>query len=262
MSATPPPNLGVAAPSGTPPQWPDAAQLSPLPTSPSVSTAPTWPRPALWATVILLAVALALLGWNVYASGRWAARPTALERDAVRTGRLDLNRADRAQLLQLPGVGETLAGRIEAYRDEHNGFRDVEELRQVQGIGPVLVEKLRPLVFVEPFAGDEEGEPAEEPPRPAVPKRGAKNAGPGKPAATKKTDLLNEAIDINRASAEELQRLPGIGPALSERIVEARKKAPFKKVEDLRRVSGIGPKTLDRLRPFVTVGEPEPEKKD
>jgi competence protein ComEA len=262
MSASPP-NLGVAAPSGTPshspPAWPAAAQL------PLVSTtlpAATWPRPALWATVLLLVVALALLGWNAFASARWAARPTALERDAVRAARLDLNRADRVQLLQLPGVGETLAARIEAYRDEHSGFRDVDELRQVQGIGPVLVEKLRPLVYVVPFDGDEEGEPREEPLRPATPNRPAKNAGPGKPPAAKKVDQLNGQIDVNRASAEELQRLPGIGPTLSERIVEARKQTPFTKVDDLRRVSGIGRKTLDRLRPFVTVGEPELEKKD
>src|SRR5262249_38366064 len=126
--SAPPPNLGVAAPSAAgsaaPPAWPAAAQL------PLVSTslpAPTWPRPPLWATVLLLVVALALLGWTASASARWAARPTALERDAVRAARLDLNRADRVQLLQLPGVGETLAARIEAYRDEHNGFRDIDE---------------------------------------------------------------------------------------------------------------------------------------
>src|SRR5205085_9778615 len=125
--------------------------------------ATTWPRPALWASAVLLAVALVLLAWNIYASSRWATRPAVLERDALRNTRVDLNRADRAQLLQLPGVGETLAGRIETYRDEHGGFRDVEELRQVQGIGPALIDKLRPLVHVEPAGDDEESEPREEP---------------------------------------------------------------------------------------------------
>jgi len=69
-------------------------------------------------------------------------------------------------------------------------------------------------------------------------------------------------IDVTRASVEELQHLPGIGPTLAARIVETRQKAPFKKVDDLRHVPGIGVKTLDRLRPFVTVGEVETAKKD
>ena len=47
--------------------------------------------------------------------------------------------------------------------------------------------------------------------------------------------------------------MPGIGPALSSRIIAAREKAPFKKIEDLRRVSGIGSKTIEKLRPLVIV---------
>ena len=59
---------------------------------------------------------------------------------------------------------------------------------------------------------------------------------------------------MNRATVEELQRLPGIGPTLSGRIVQVREREPFHSVDELRRVPGIGPKTLERLRPFVTVG--------
>jgi competence ComEA-like helix-hairpin-helix protein len=63
-------------------------------------------------------------------------------------------------------------------------------------------------------------------------------------------------IDINRATADELTSLPGIGPALAARIVEARERAPFTSVEDLGRVRGVGPAKRDRLRPLVTVGAP------
>ena len=59
---------------------------------------------------------------------------------------------------------------------------------------------------------------------------------------------------INRASAEELEDLDGIGPTLSQRIVEERRKGPFQSVDDLRRVRGIGKKTLENLRPHITVG--------
>jgi competence protein ComEA len=71
--------------------------------------------------------------------------------------------------------------------------------------------------------------------------------------AAKKITQLTEPIDLNRATTVELQRLPGIGPKLSERIVAERLNGPFRSVEDLRRVYGIGAKTIDRLRPHVTV---------
>ena len=60
-------------------------------------------------------------------------------------------------------------------------------------------------------------------------------------------------VDLNQASIEELQRLPGIGPVLSRRIAEERLKAPFQSVEELLRVPGIGPKTLQKLRPMICV---------
>lgn len=67
-----------------------------------------------------------------------------------------------------------------------------------------------------------------------------------------------EPLDLNRASAERLQALDGIGPALSERIVEYRStQRPFQRVRELRRVQGIGPKTLADLRPVVVVSSKE-----
>jgi competence ComEA-like helix-hairpin-helix protein len=53
-------------------------------------------------------------------------------------------------------------------------------------------------------------------------------------------------LDANTASAQELQRLPGVGPVLASRIVAAR---PFKSADDLRNVKGIGAKRYQQLRP-------------
>lgn len=62
-----------------------------------------------------------------------------------------------------------------------------------------------------------------------------------------------EEIDINSASAAELEALPGIGPALSARIVQYRDlHGAFSSVEELMNVEGIGPKTMDGLRDLVT----------
>jgi competence protein ComEA len=62
------------------------------------------------------------------------------------------------------------------------------------------------------------------------------------------------AIDLNRATAEKLQLLPGVGPALSKRIVEYREaKGEFDRIEDVMQVSGIGPKTFEAIKDYVTV---------
>ena len=70
--------------------------------------------------------------------------------------------------------------------------------------------------------------------------------------STSKSKLLN----VNTASSSELQALPGIGPKKADAIVTFRTaNGPFRQVEDLVQVKGIGPKTLDKLRPLVTVGK-------
>lgn len=63
-------------------------------------------------------------------------------------GPLDLNRATTEQLETLPGIGAVKAAAILAVRDARGGFESMEELEAVRGIGPALVEKLRPLVVL------------------------------------------------------------------------------------------------------------------
>ncbi len=59
-------------------------------------------------------------------------------------------------------------------------------------------------------------------------------------------------ISINTAQTDELDVLPGIGPALADRIVVYRKKhGPFKTVEDIKKVKGIGNKLLEKMFPFI-----------
>ncbi len=67
-------------------------------------------------------------------------------------------------------------------------------------------------------------------------------------------------VNLNSATATQLQELPGIGAKTAERIIEYRqKKGPFKKIEELMNVKGIGEKSFLKLRPQITVtGKPEP----
>ncbi len=69
-------------------------------------------------------------------------------------------------------------------------------------------------------------------------------------------DADGALIDINAASAQELETLPGIGPVLAGRIVEHREQnGPFQRTDQLTAVRGIGAATYERLRPLVAAGE-------
>jgi DNA uptake protein ComE-like DNA-binding protein len=59
---------------------------------------------------------------------------------------VDLDRADAAEIEALPGIGPALAGRVIQHRDSAGSFGSLEALCAVRGVGPVLIERLRPLV--------------------------------------------------------------------------------------------------------------------
>jgi competence protein ComEA len=68
-----------------------------------------------------------------------AARPTA-------AFQVDINKAEWSEFIQLPGLGETLAKRIVAFRSAHGRFTSVDQLRHVSGIGPKRLESWRPYL--------------------------------------------------------------------------------------------------------------------
>ena len=64
-------------------------------------------------------------------------------------------------------------------------------------------------------------------------------------------------VNINTATSEQLQTVPGIGPATADKILQMRKSyGSFKSVDDLLAIRGIGPKRLDKMRKYLTVGKP------
>ena len=73
-------------------------------------------------------------------------------------------------------------------------------------------------------------------------------------ATTKKPPL--KPININSATSEELQQVPGIGPATAEKILTMRKSyGAFKSVDDLLAIKGLGKKRLEKMRKYLTVGK-------
>ena len=67
---------------------------------------------------------------------------------APAAAKIDINTADYAELLRLPGIGPVLASRIIDYRDRHGPFRAVDSLITVPGIGPKKLDALRPHICV------------------------------------------------------------------------------------------------------------------
>jgi competence protein ComEA len=64
---------------------------------------------------------------------------------------------------------------------------------------------------------------------------------------------LEGQVNINTASQAELELLPGIGPAIAERIVDYRKEHPFKERNQIMRVKGVGQKTFAKIKDYLTV---------
>lgn len=167
----------------------------------------------------------------------------ALASDPPLGGLIELNSASSAELELLPGIGPAKAEAISAYRSEIKGFETIDQLLEVKGIGPKTLARIEPFLHVAPpQAGD--GGSGEDVSLP----------DPAQVAVIKELKAEHGArVDLNRASAEELQSIQGVGPVLAARIIAARSARPFRSVEELALIQGIGEATLDRMRPQVTV---------
>ncbi len=162
--------------------------------------------------------------------------------------RVDADAADASELARLPRVGLALAKTIVANRDTHGPFGTLAGLDRVPGVGPGLLRNVGGHLS---FSGSPAVAAA-----PVSPGAGVGTAfaplpsgNPAIPTAASPSTVLN----VNRATAVELEGLPGIGPALARRIVADREaRGPFATVAALDRVPGIGPALVIRLGKWVS----------
>ncbi len=74
--------------------------------------------------------------------------------------------------------------------------------------------------------------------------------------AAKKPLATGERIDLNRASAVELMRLPGVGKKRAQAIIAQRARQPFRRPEDLLAVKGVSAEWLERVKGHLSVSQP------
>lgn len=134
---------------------------------------------------------------------------------------VDLNSASKAELEALPGVGDKVAAEI----INHRPYQSVDELKNVKGVGSgKKYDQIKGLVSVEPAHSADSHR--------------AKKLAQG------------EIINLNTASQQDLEKLPGIGDKKAQAIIAAR---PFSSPEDLKKVKGIKGKTYEEIKDHITV---------
>lgn len=190
--------------------------------------------------ILLLGLGLQLFAWSpsirdndlATADSLQAATETDLEI------KIDIRTAPKAELILLPGIGETRADAIIAYRTAHP-FTSVNQIMDVKGIGPKTYQNMLSMLVL--FG--ESAAPVEE-----APGTRSRRQTEERPAA------FTGMVNINTASLEILCSLEGIGEVKARAIMDYRAEhGPFTTVDEITQVRGIGARTLEKNRARLTV---------
>jgi len=221
----------------------------------------------------IAALALLLLAWTglaLVAHGEQKSAGVSTNAPAAsHHGLINVNTADATTLETLPGVGPTTAQRIIDGRPYHK----LSDLENVKGLSPAKVEALKGKVsFGQPKAAREttadsktsqDSATASSAPKHAAPASTgnaptASNSGGAASSSHATANKLapGEKININTASAEDLDRLPGIGKTKAQAIVEYRtQNGNFKTLEDIEKVKGIKAGSFEKLKDHIKLSD-------
>jgi len=188
-------------------------------------------------SVVALVTFVPVHSWSATASAKIQKSSSA--NGSAAAHKIDLNTASKSELEALGGIGEAIADEIIAARP----FRRIEELKEVKGVGEARFEKIRNHVAVSTVGPSERDKrTVSDSNEKKDPRRSSLNSAAARTRTAK--------VDLNTASATELQSLPGVGPATAQNILAGR---PFRSVEEIKSIKGVGESRYEQIRPLVTV---------
>lgn len=216
-------------------------------------------------------IVAALVG-EICVLGALAAQPSTkpVNATAKNAARIDVNSADVQTLETLPGVGPATAKRIV----EGRPFKNLSDLEKVKGLSKTKVEALKDKVTFGAVSATKVT-PASKPSKAKQPtassvSTGAATASSGptvkeasgsggtKSTTTKAADKLapGQQLNINTASAADLEKLPGIGPTKAQAIVDYRtQNGDFKSIEDIQKVRGIKAGVFSKIKDHLKLSD-------
>ncbi|HRH47310.1 MAG TPA: helix-hairpin-helix domain-containing protein [Panacibacter sp.] len=156
----------------------------------------------------------------------------------------DPNKLDEAGFTQM-GLSNAVIQNIMRYRNQGGHFNEANDFRKINGLQKKEADILVPYINIESTKQETQVEKAvpvnEEPVEVAKP--------------------VFKKLDINTATAEELEALPGIGDVLSKRIVKFRNAVNgFKSLEDIKKTYGLSDSVYQVILPYLTISDIAPEK--
>ncbi|MBM76097.1 MAG: hypothetical protein CMK59_11905 [Proteobacteria bacterium] len=167
---------------------------------------------------------------------------------------ININTATASELEGFSGVGAATAAKIIDFRDANGPFQSCDDLIKISGIGQKKLEQIKPDCEVsvpEVKKGKRKAKKSDSDAAKAEGISAESSQGKGKAVAVPKEaqkDSDSAKIDINKASAKELEQFSGVGPKTAEDIVDYREKVGgFESCDDLIKVKGIGDAKLSQI---------------
>lgn len=144
-------------------------------------------------------------------------RPLPFKRKTFRLQPFDINTADTVQLKQIRGIGSKLAARILKFRNKLGGFGNMQQLQEVYGLSPEVVDSLRKYTFVSDA-------------------------------------FVASKININTATLDELRQHPYLGFQLARHIIAYRTQhGTFRNLDDLLQIKTLDEATYRKIKPYLTL---------
>lgn len=164
------------------------------------------------------------------------------ENETLVQNQLNINTATEEELMTLSGINRETARQIIEYRKQIRGFKRVEDLALVSGVGATKLGVIRDEICVKKGNGSSGGSG-----------EGSAKESPGSGTRKRESNNTNK-ISLNTSNVFQLMKVKGIGQTLAENIVTYRdKKGLFSNIDDLIKVKGIGPQVLSAIKPQLTL---------